>query len=93
MNFMRKRYSNKYYDAVSGGLRHLRASETNPERKEYISRLLDDMQSGHRLTEAQINELRMMAVRFPDFDGDYIGQWNDDDKDDDEDEQEGKSKK
>lgn len=70
--------SNWWLESVLRGLRKLRKAEKDPTKREFIKTLIDNQESGIDLTNRQIYAAKMIGVRNPAYDGDYIGYPEDD---------------
>jgi hypothetical protein len=76
---------NIYHHNVLRGLRNLIKIERDKAKRAYLNSLVDDQLAGNDLNEERIAAAKMLGVRNPAFDGDYVG-YPDDDFDEDEDE-------
>jgi hypothetical protein len=73
-------------------LRDLRRIEREKAKRAYLDALINDQQDALEHYGDEIREAKMIGVRNPSFDGDYIGYPDDDFSDDDEDENEKRKK-
>jgi hypothetical protein len=72
---------NHYHKSVMRGLQNLLRMETDKYKKIVILELIEDMKAGNASVQQQLWAAKMLGLRNPDFDGDYIGRWDDDDED------------
>jgi hypothetical protein len=73
-------------------LRDLRRIERDKAKRAYLDALINDQQDALEHYSDEIREAKMIGVRNPSFDGDYIG-YPDDDFSDDADDEDEKRKK
>jgi len=77
------RNNNLFFARAKAMLRRMRQLETDRKKREDIDDILDQIDRGIYSYEKWIDEAKMIGVRNPSFDGDYIG-WLDDDVEDDD---------
>lgn len=78
--------SNRYQERAKATFRAVkRLLKDQPKLRREIQDGLDDMDKADFVYEKWIDEAKMIGVRNPSFDGDYVG-WLDDDVDSKEDE-------
>lgn len=78
------RNNNLFFVRAKAMLRRMRQHESDRKKRDDIDDILDQIDRGIYTYEKWIDEAKMIGVRNPSFDGDYIG-WLDDDVEDDDD--------
>lgn len=71
---------NWYHADVLKGLRHLLKIERDKFKKMFITQIINDMEKGNASAQQQLWAAKMLGLRNPEFDDDYIGRWDDDDE-------------
>jgi hypothetical protein len=70
--------TNWFLAGVLGGLRKLRQMEKDKATRAYIQALIEDQETGIQQVGQQIYAAKMIGIRSPAFEGDYIGYPEDD---------------
>lgn len=78
------RNNNLFFVRAKAMLRRMRQLETDHKKRDDLDDILDQIDRGIYTYEKWIEEAKMIGVRNPAFDGDYVGWLDDDVEDDDE---------
>lgn len=66
------------FKSVLGGLKKLHSMEKDRATRAYIDALIEDQKAGINSVSGEIQAAKMIGVRNPAFDGDYVGYPEDD---------------
>jgi hypothetical protein len=84
--------NNRFFDNAKRIIRLAISKETDPKIKKDLQDAITDINSGIIVEHRKQQDAKMIGIRNPSFDGDYVG-FPEDDFDDDEDDSGQKNKK
>lgn len=70
--------TNRYLESAKSALRRIRKHTRDSAVRDEITSVIGDIDRGSYTYEQTIRDAKMIGVRNPAFDGDYIGYLNDD---------------